>query len=74
MSDPNSDANVRNYVDETPLHLAAREGKLLMVQFLINQMKVELDADTLVCLIHLKECFRMDGLRSHMLHSMVSHQ
>lgn len=48
LNDPGADAMVRNYMDETPLHLAAREGKLNIVQLLVNVMRVEVNADTLV--------------------------
>lgn len=36
LGEPNSKVNCKNYVDETPLHLAAREGKLNMLNLLIT--------------------------------------
>ena len=43
LTDPNSDVNIKNYVDETPLHLAAREGKFNILQLLISQFKVDIE-------------------------------
>jgi ankyrin repeat protein len=36
LGEPNAKVNCKNYVEETPLHLAAREGKLNMLNLLIN--------------------------------------
>lgn len=61
LNDPHADPMVRNYVDETPLHLAAREGKFNIVTLLLTMLKVDVDADTVVT-NRLKYIFRTDGL------------
>lgn len=48
VSDPKSDLQVKNYVDETPLHLACREGKFPMVQFLVTVCKCNVNLEALV--------------------------
>jgi Ankyrin repeat len=63
---------VRNYVDETPLHLAAREGKLNIVTILVITYRVEIDQDTVVQSFEPNQLFRMGGLPRRMPPSMAS--
>jgi ankyrin repeat protein len=42
MGEQGSNINTKNYVEETPLHLAAREGKLNMLILIISQFKVDI--------------------------------
>lgn len=43
LGEPNAKVNCKNFVDETPLHLAAREGKLNMLNLLVTQFKVDVE-------------------------------
>ena len=40
--------NTKNYVEETPLHLAAREGKLSIIILLVQDFKIDIEQDTVV--------------------------
>jgi ankyrin repeat protein len=48
LARPGANINTKNYVEETPLHLAAREGKLHMVTLLVSQFKIDIEQDTVV--------------------------
>ena len=58
---------VRNYADETPFHLAAREGKLNILMLYFDSFQFDVDIDSMVCLIFAKNS-RMDGLLFTMQH------
>jgi ankyrin repeat protein len=38
----------RNYADETPFHLAAREGKLNILQIYFDQFQFDIDHESMV--------------------------
>lgn len=49
LTDPLADVSIRNYVDETPMHLAAREGKSNIIQLIVqSSTKLDIDTDTIV--------------------------
>lgn len=42
----------RNYADETPFHLAAREGKLNIMQFYLDTFQFDIDHESMVSYSH----------------------